>query len=165
MLPCLLSLPLSKVKTLNPLSATHPKMSTIFKHIHRLTQQPNTKQSILIYLTKTLNFPLTRATTFYNKYSTPNTNPQHVITYLKTQNFSFPIIQKWVNQSPQILFTDVENTLKPKLIFFKELGLVDQELTSFISKNPTYLSDRFEKRLVPCLDIVKRLMGFQGNGK
>ena len=58
----------------------------------------------------------------------------------------------------------MENTLKPKLIFFKELGLVDQELTSFISKNPTYLSDRFKKRLVPCLDIVKRLMGFEGNG-
>ena len=58
----------------------------------------------------------------------------------------------------------MENTHKPKLISFKELGLVDQELTSFISKNPTYLSDRFEKRLVPCLDIVKRLMGFEGNG-
>ncbi|KAJ0629557.1 putative transcription regulator mTERF family [Helianthus annuus] len=134
-------------------------MTTLFyRYLHTLSSSPPSKSSIITYLTQTLGFPKPRAVFFVNRFSSTQTNPQSVILFLKSHGFNLTDIHKWVTQSPQILFSDVEKTLKSRIQFFQDLGLAGPDLGKFISKNPVYLSNRFEERLKPCVDIVKRLM-------
>nr|XP_043627512.1 transcription termination factor MTERF5, chloroplastic [Erigeron canadensis] len=136
-------------------------MATQFaRYLHTISSSPSSssKSTILTYLTQSLGFRKSRATVFFNKFSSTETNPQSVITFLKSLGFSKSDIQTWVTQSPQILFSDVEKTLKPNIQFFQDLGLQDSDLGKFISKHPIYLSNRFEERLMPCLDVLKRLV-------
>ncbi|XP_076942805.1 transcription termination factor MTERF8, chloroplastic-like [Bidens hawaiensis] len=104
------------------------------------------KSTIITYLTTILNFPKSRAIWFFNRLSSPQTNPQAVISFLQSHNFKLTDIQSWVLKSPHILFSDVNKTLKPRLDFFQDLGLKDQDLCKFISKNPVYLTHRFDQR-------------------
>ncbi|KAI3756676.1 hypothetical protein L1987_56498 [Smallanthus sonchifolius] len=134
-------------------------MTTLFyRYLHTISSSPPSKSSILTYLTDSLGFPKPRALLFFNRFSSTETNPQSVILYLKSHGFRITDIQAWVTESPQILFSDVEKTLKPRIQFFQDLGLAGSDLGKFISKNPAYLSNRFEERLKPCVDVVKRLM-------
>ncbi|KAJ0775563.1 putative transcription regulator mTERF family [Helianthus annuus] len=134
-------------------------MTTLFyRYLHTLSSSPPSKSSIITYLTQTLDFPKPRAVFFVNRFSSTQTNPQSVILFLKSHGFNLTDIHKWVTQSPQILFSDVDKTLKSRIQFFQDLGLTGSDLGKFISKNPVYLSNRFEERLKPCVDIVKRLM-------
>ncbi|KAJ0803068.1 putative transcription regulator mTERF family [Helianthus annuus] len=134
-------------------------MTTLFyRYLHTLSSSPPSKSSIITYLTQTLGFPKPRAVFFVNRFSSTQTNPQSVILFLKSHGFNLTDIHKWVTKSPQILFSDVEKTLKSRIQFFQDLGLAGPDLGKFISKNPVYLSNRFEERLKPCVDIVKRLM-------
>ncbi|KAK9059082.1 hypothetical protein SSX86_021701 [Deinandra increscens subsp. villosa] len=140
-------------------------MSTLFyRYIHTISSSPSSRSSIITYLTETLGFPKPRATLFFNRFSSIETNPQSVIQYLKSQGFRNTDIQIWVTESPQILFSDVDKTLKPRIQYFQDLGLADSDLGKFISKNPAYLSNRFE-RLKPCIDVVKRLMADDRNNE
>jgi mTERF domain-containing protein len=59
---------------------------------------------------------------------------------------------------PQILFSDIDKTLKPKIEFFQDLGLVGSELGMFISKNSPILAVSLERKLVPCVEILKKVL-------
>ncbi|KAJ0769857.1 putative transcription regulator mTERF family [Helianthus annuus] len=134
-------------------------MTTLFhRYLHTVSSSPPSKSAIITYLTETLGFPKPRAVFYVNRFSSTQTNPQSVILFLKSHGFNLTDIHKWVTESPQILFSDVEKTLKPNIHFFQDLGLTGSALGKFISKKPVYLSNRFEERLKPCVDIVKRLM-------
>ncbi|XP_071690958.1 transcription termination factor MTERF8, chloroplastic-like [Rutidosis leptorrhynchoides] len=138
-------------------------MVTLFnRYLHTVSSSPS-KSAILTYLTESLGFPKPRALLFFNKYSSTETNPQSVITFLKSFGFTNSDIQTWVTQSPPILFSNIDRTLKPNLQYFQGLGLNGLELSKFISKNPSYLSDKFQERLKPCIDIVKRSMLYDDN--
>ncbi|KAD1937335.1 hypothetical protein E3N88_42125 [Mikania micrantha] len=93
-------------------------MSTLFyRYLHTISSPPS-KSSIITYLTESLGFPKSRAVLFVNRFSSTETNPQSVIHYLKSHGFKNTDIQKWVTESPQILFSDVEKTLKSRIQFF-----------------------------------------------
>ena len=64
---------------------------------------------------------------------------------------------------PQILFSDIDKTLKPKIEFFQDLGLVGSELGKFISKNSSVLTFSLERRLVPCVEILKKILCYKNN--
>ncbi|XP_076899134.1 uncharacterized protein LOC143552912 [Bidens hawaiensis] len=133
-------------------------MTTLFhRYLYTIPSSPPSKSTIITYLTDTLGFPKSRAIWFFNRLSSPQTNPQAVISFLQSHNFKLTDIQSWVLKSPHILFSDVHKTLKPRLDFFQDLGLKDQDLCKFISKNPVYLTHRFDERVKPCVDVLKRL--------
>ncbi|KAA8530918.1 hypothetical protein F0562_005623 [Nyssa sinensis] len=60
--------------------------------------------------------------------------------------------------SPQILFSDINKTLKPKLQLFQELGLTGSELGKFISLNSPLLTRNSDGKLVPCIQIIKKTL-------
>ncbi|XP_076898507.1 transcription termination factor MTERF8, chloroplastic-like [Bidens hawaiensis] len=135
-------------------------MTTIFhRYLHTIppSSPSPSKSTIITYLAQTLGFPKSRAIWFFNRLSSPQTNPQAVIAFLQSHNFNLTDIQSWVFKSPHILFSDVNKTLKPRIDFFQDLGLKDQDLCKFISKNPVYLTHRFDERVKPCVDVLKRL--------
>ncbi|KAH7565858.1 hypothetical protein JRO89_XS08G0026900 [Xanthoceras sorbifolium] len=59
---------------------------------------------------------------------------------------------------PQILFSDVDKTLKPKVEFFQEMGLVGPDLCKFISRNSRIFSSSLENKLIPCTQILKKIL-------
>ncbi|KAM0030427.1 putative transcription regulator mTERF family [Helianthus debilis subsp. tardiflorus] len=112
------------------------EMTTLFyRYLHTVSSSsPPSKSSIITYLTQTLGFPKPRAVFYVNRFSSTQTNPQSVILFLKSHGFDITDIHKWVTESPQILFSDVEKTLKPNIHFFQDLGLTGSALGKFISK-------------------------------
>ncbi|XP_023759384.1 transcription termination factor MTERF5, chloroplastic [Lactuca sativa] len=133
-------------------------MANLFsRYLHTIPSPSPFKSSIIDYLTESLGFSKPRALSLSTRFSSSETNPQSVIQLLKSLGFNSTDIQNWVDESPQILFADAEKTLKPRIQFFQNLGLAGSELSKFISKNPGYLSNRFE-RLKPCVDVIKELM-------
>jgi mTERF domain-containing protein len=84
--------------------------------------------------------------------------PQSVILFLQNLGFSETHIWSAVRVSPQILFSDIDKTLKPKIEFFQDLGLVGSELSNFISKNSRVLTVSLERRLVPCVEILNKIL-------
>ena len=64
------------------------------------------------------------------------------------------------------MYSCVNKTLKPKVDFFKErLGVEDSILSKFISNNPKYLCCSLNKKLVPCIKILKDIYGYDENNK
>ena len=67
--------------------------------------------------------------------------------------------------SPQILFSNIDKTLRPKLEFFQQLGLFGSDLARFISKISTLLTASLDRKLVPCIEILKKFFGNDENAK
>ncbi|KAG6577263.1 Transcription termination factor MTERF2, chloroplastic, partial [Cucurbita argyrosperma subsp. sororia] len=81
--------------------------------------------------------------------------PQSVYKYLSELGFSKAHIQSTIRLAPQIAFSNIERTLKPKIEFFQNLGLVGSDLGRFISKHSTLLTVSLEKKLMPSVEILK----------
>ncbi|XP_057950978.1 uncharacterized protein LOC131145811 [Malania oleifera] len=121
---------------------------------------PTPNPFILNYLIKTFKFSRTRAQSISNRFSFIKAleKPQSVVQFLKSLGFLDTHIVSSVHVSPQILFADVDRTLKPKLHFFQELGLVGTDLGKFISKNSTLLTVSLDRKLIPCVEILKKIL-------
>ncbi|KAL4644173.1 hypothetical protein ACB092_02G145100 [Castanea dentata] len=121
---------------------------------------PFSNSTIINYLTNILKFSKTQAlsisTRFYYVKSTEK--PQSVVLFLQNLGFSETQIRSAVRVSPHILFSDIDKTLKPKIEFFQQLGFVGSDLGKFISKNSTLLSVSLERRLIPCVEILKKIL-------
>ncbi|XP_023552360.1 uncharacterized protein LOC111810052 isoform X2 [Cucurbita pepo subsp. pepo] len=81
--------------------------------------------------------------------------PQSVYKYLSELGFSKAHIQSTIRLAPQIAFSNIERTLKPKIEFFQNLGLVGSDLGRFISKHSTLLTVSLEKKLMPSVEILQ----------
>ncbi|XP_050203820.1 transcription termination factor MTERF5, chloroplastic [Mercurialis annua] len=112
------------------------------------------------YLIKTVKLSETQALTISNRYShiKSTATPQSVYQFFQNLGFSDSHIRSAIRVSPQVLFSTVDKSLKPKIKFFQDLGLVGYELGKFISKNSTVLTASLEKKLVPRIEIVKKLL-------
>lgn len=81
-----------------------------------------------------------------------------MIKYFSELGFSDSQIRSSIIVCPQILFADIRKTLEPKLDFFLGLGLVGVDLGDYISKGASVLSVSLNKRLVPNVQILKRIL-------
>ncbi|KAI8528242.1 hypothetical protein RHMOL_Rhmol12G0135400 [Rhododendron molle] len=85
-------------------------------------------------------------------------NPPSVVHFLIQLGFSDAHIRSSVQLKPEILFSYVDKTLKPKLQFFQDLGLNCPDLGNFISTHSHVLLDSLERTLIPCVDIIKKTL-------
>ncbi|CAK9324268.1 unnamed protein product [Citrullus colocynthis] len=83
--------------------------------------------------------------------------PQSVYRYLSELGFSDAHIKSAIRITPQIAFSSIEKTLKPKIEFFQNLGLVGSDLGKFISRHSGLLTVSLEKKLVPSVEILKNV--------
>lgn len=88
-----------------------------------------------------------------------------MVLFLQNLGFSETQIRSAVRVSPHILFSDIDKTLKPKIEFFQQLGFVGSDLGKFISKNSTLLSVSLERRLIPCVEILKKILSNNENNQ
>ncbi|KAK9230573.1 hypothetical protein WN944_023545 [Citrus x changshan-huyou] len=129
---------------------------------------PNSTNFIFLnFLIKTLNIPKSRALPISNKFSRIKSleKRETVRQFLHNVGFSDTHIQLTVTSRPTILFSDVDKTLKPKIEFFQHLGLVGSDLGKFISKNPSLLAASLERKLIPCVEILKKILVDDSNNE
>ena len=129
----------------------------------------NSNSPFFNYLTNSFKLTETEALSISNRFSgswvaSPE-KPQSVHSLLREYGFSETQIRYTVRVSPRILFLNVKKILKPKIEFFKQLGLVDSDLGKFISHNSTLLTVSLERKLVPCVEILKKILVNDKNGE
>ncbi|XP_042498134.1 transcription termination factor MTERF5, chloroplastic-like [Macadamia integrifolia] len=88
--------------------------------------------------------------------------PESVVHFLRQLGFSEAHVRGAVRVSPQILFSKIEKTLKPKLKLFQEIGLTGSDLGRFISKNAGLLTVSLDRRLIPCMEVLKKMFTIYG---
>ncbi|XP_028767356.1 uncharacterized protein LOC114725071 [Neltuma alba] len=67
-------------------------------------------------------------------------------------------IQSIISRRPQLLFSRVDKTLKPKIEYFQLLGFHGPELGELLSKNGILLSCSLNKTLVPSVKCVRQIV-------
>lgn len=125
------------------------------------TTHSNLENHILLnFLIDSLKCPKQRAQTITSHFSHVKSleKPQAAVHFLKIHGFSDTQIRSMLNSRPQILILDVEKILKPKLIYFQELGIPKPHLAVFISKNPMLLTCSLDKKLKPCIELIKKVL-------
>ncbi|KAF8019090.1 hypothetical protein BT93_H3843 [Corymbia citriodora subsp. variegata] len=147
----------------------------LFSFFHRLSlnptkactrcfsaKNPDIRDSLSGFLMRSLNFSRSQALAVSNRspWATSNSleNSRVVIKYFQKLGFSDAQIRSSIIVCPQILFADIEKTLKPKLEFFQGLGLMGADLGKYISKSASVLSVSLNKRLVPNVHILKGVL-------
>ncbi|ESW25587.1 hypothetical protein PHAVU_003G048700 [Phaseolus vulgaris] len=120
----------------------------------------NQTTSIIDYLNSNFQFSSTQSL-YISKCVSRGRLPQNslpVLTFLKKIGFSQTQILSVIRQRPQILFTDVDKILRPKIQFFQLSGFQGCELCSFISKNPSILTHSLKKTLVPSVEAIRKIV-------
>ncbi|RWR88814.1 Mitochodrial transcription termination factor-related [Cinnamomum micranthum f. kanehirae] len=67
-------------------------------------------------------------------------------------------IKKLISKLPRFLNSKVEKTLKPKFIFFQELGLSGASFADLVAKNPALLNGSIDNRIRPRIDFLRTLV-------
>ncbi|KAI5655869.1 hypothetical protein M9H77_33056 [Catharanthus roseus] len=141
---------------------TFPRIHTYISPPKELLQNP----ILYNYLIKDFNFPKEKAIKISNRFHYITLErPQSAVEYLKSFGFSHSHIQSAVKVCPQILFSNTEKILGPKLRFFQELGFSGSDFNKFISRNACVLTRSLDDTLKPCVETVKRILGCDENNK
>ncbi|XP_054821716.1 uncharacterized protein LOC129320337 [Prosopis cineraria] len=87
--------------------------------------------------------------------------PQHpwtVLHYFKQIGLSESQIQSMIGLQPPILFSRVDENLKPKIEYLQLLGFQCSELGKLLSKNATLLTRSLNKTLVPSVEAFRKIV-------
>ena len=154
----------------------HP---TLFNHL--FSNYPNPRSFLSLFSTVSVSLPtqFSKERTFVLDYLNSNfkfsksqsiyvsdhvsgvrypEKPLSVLNFFKKFGFSEAQIQSMVLQKPQLLFSDVDRTLRPKIEFFQLVGFEGSELCDFISKNSTILTSSLKRTLVPSVEAVRKIV-------
>ncbi|KAL5555885.1 hypothetical protein UlMin_038121 [Ulmus minor] len=149
--------------------SSNPNTSFVsfFSSLSSPAKFPYSNAAIVDYLMNTFKLTKNQALSISNRFSWIKTTarPQLVHKFFLEIGFSETQIQSAVRVSPQILFSDVTKILRPKIEFFQQLGIVDSHLGKLISHNSTLLTSSLQKKLVPCVEILKKILGNDKNNK
>ncbi|KAK6922938.1 Transcription termination factor, mitochondrial/chloroplastic [Dillenia turbinata] len=130
------------------------------------TKTPKPSNPIIVnYLINNLGFSESQAQSRSSHFPSIKTleKPTSVILFLNQIGFSHSQIRSCALASPQILLLNPEKNLKPKIDYFQDLGLSGHDLGNVFSKNPTLLTCSLSNKLVPAIEIVKRVLKDDGN--
>ncbi|RWR78421.1 transcription termination factor MTERF4, chloroplastic-like protein [Cinnamomum micranthum f. kanehirae] len=82
-------------------------------------------------------------------------NPDSVLDFLKQSGFNDTHIRDLISKKPKLLNVKVENTLKPKFLFFQELGLYGTPFAEITSRYPHFLRYSIENHLQPTITYLR----------
>ncbi|KAJ4715564.1 Transcription termination factor like [Melia azedarach] len=137
-----------------------PTIKSLFSFFSSLPKTQNTNSVFENYLIESLEFPKSRALAVSNVYPYVKSleKPQNVCQYFRNVGFSDAHIQSTVRVSPQVLLSDIDKTLKPKIEFLQSLGVAGSDLGELISKYSFLLTVSLEKKLIPRIEILKQIL-------
>ncbi|GMY16933.1 transcription termination factor mterf15, mitochondrial [Fagus crenata] len=84
--------------------------------------------------------------------------PDSVLNLLKENGFTKTHISKLVRLCPQLLVSDIEKTLLPKIEFFRSKGASSSDLPMILSSNPLLLARSLNNYIIPSYDFLKSLL-------
>ena len=82
-------------------------------------------------------------------------DPNAVIDLLSSYGFSKSQISKLVENNPKLICANAENTLLPKLKFFRSIGVSDTDLPKILIRGRHILCRSLEKCLIPRYEILR----------
>ncbi|RWR88817.1 Mitochodrial transcription termination factor-related [Cinnamomum micranthum f. kanehirae] len=97
------------------------------------------------------------ASTSLTRLKSPE-NPDSVLGFLKKSGFEDTHIKKLISSWPRFLASNVEKTLKPKFIFFQELGLSGASFADLVAKCPALLHCSMDNHIRPQIDFLRTLL-------
>ncbi|KAI4301364.1 hypothetical protein L6164_034651 [Bauhinia variegata] len=84
--------------------------------------------------------------------------PNSVLTLLRNHGFSKSQISKVVRKRPQLLLANPNDTLSPKLQFFRSIGVSNSDLARTVTADPTILTRSLEKQIIPSYNFLKGVL-------
>ncbi|KAK6913797.1 Transcription termination factor, mitochondrial/chloroplastic [Dillenia turbinata] len=94
----------------------------------------------------------------YINFETPE-KPNSVLALLNAHNFSKSQISLVIKQVPQVLGSDPQRTLLPKLDFFRTVGFSDTEIPKIVSATPSIFKRSLKNQLIPSYYYFRNLLG------
>ncbi|KAG5554995.1 hypothetical protein RHGRI_012517 [Rhododendron griersonianum] len=125
-----------------------------------IDQTPNQHSFTVNYLINSCGFTLEKAiaASKYTHFETPE-KPDSVIVFLCNHGFTKTQALNVIRKVPQVILSNPEKTLLPKLEFFKSKGFSSTDVVKILSKAPDLLRKSLENQIIPVFDFVKDLIG------
>ncbi|KAJ8647059.1 hypothetical protein MRB53_000082 [Persea americana] len=89
--------------------------------------------------------------------------PDSVLNFLKQNDFNDTHIKNLISKHPRLLTVKVETTLKPKFLFFQELGLYGTPFAEITSKWPFFLFHSIKNHLRPTISYLRTFLNTNDN--
>ncbi|XP_022721768.1 transcription termination factor MTERF6, chloroplastic/mitochondrial-like [Durio zibethinus] len=139
-------------------SSSNPSFFLRVRCISKTSSDPS-QSFVVSYLKEKLGFSPESAMTAcrYLFFKTPD-KPDSVIAFLEKHGFSKTQIKKIIAIRPDLLYSNAEKTLLPKLEFFQSKGFSSPELIKILFYNPTILTYSLDKKIVPRFNQLSNLL-------
>jgi len=86
-----------------------------------------------------------------------------VVEFFRAHGFSDDQISTLTMKRPLLYFLNAHKIFKPKLEFFKSLGLSNLEIAKLLSTAPYILERSLENQIIPCVQELRRILGTDEN--
>ncbi|KAG5554988.1 hypothetical protein RHGRI_012510 [Rhododendron griersonianum] len=125
-----------------------------------IDQTSNQHSFTVNYLVNSCGFPLEKAITAskYTNFETPE-KPDSVIAFLCNHGFTKIQALNLIRKVPQVILSNPEKTLFPKLEFFKSKGFSSTDVVKILSTTPELLKRSVENQIIPSFEFFKNLIG------
>ncbi|XVF39498.1 hypothetical protein PTKIN_Ptkin01aG0039400 [Pterospermum kingtungense] len=82
-----------------------------------------------------------------------------IISFLKDSGFTKSNIEQAIRRMPGLLYSSLENTIKPKFKIFHELGFSNNDVADIVSVDPWILTRSVADGIAPSLSVLKTVLG------
>ncbi|KAK8314050.1 hypothetical protein V6Z11_A12G133100 [Gossypium hirsutum] len=92
----------------------------------------------------------------------PSTDPRKcdtIISFLKESGFSKSHIEAVVKRKPNLLYSSLEKTIKPKFKIFQDLGFSTHDVADIVASDPWILTRSVDDRIAPSISDLKTVLG------
>ena len=121
--------------------------------------EPERNHFTVSYLVKSCGLSSKSALLASNKVHFQNPDrPDSVLSLLKENGFDNTQITKIIRSRPTLLLADPENTLLPKIQFFRSIGVSGSDLPRILTISPDLLRRSLTNHLIPCYDFLKSVL-------
>ncbi|KAG5026840.1 hypothetical protein AAZX31_08G267100 [Glycine max] len=115
------------------------------------------------YLINSWGLSPRRAREISNRINLKNPDgPNAVIDLLNNYGFEKTHLAKLVERKPSVLLADAENTLLPKLKFFRSIGISNTDMPKILIASHNMLFRSLNKCLIPRYEILKSVLRDKG---
>ncbi|KAF8028153.1 hypothetical protein BT93_E0920 [Corymbia citriodora subsp. variegata] len=122
---------------------------------------PPSSSSLVDCLVKSLDLPLESAVSISEKVGAHRNGVKKadaVLRFLCSSGFGKVQMAKLVTNGPALLLSNVESNLKPKLEYFREIGLSESVLLSTIAGNSKFFCRSLNSYYKPQIDYLKNYL-------
>ncbi|XP_050231572.1 transcription termination factor MTERF5, chloroplastic-like [Mercurialis annua] len=125
-----------------------------------LDSPPKNEQSLTVsYLSNSCGLSLQRAISATKYVHIENTDkPNLVLELLKAHGFANSQITRLISKHPQLILSDPEKTLKPKIQFLESLGIARADLPKILCLEGQILLTSLKNKILPTIDYLREIL-------